>query len=76
MKGTCITEGAQCHCFNVVCMGSPVIIRLLYSIIIIIIVFQKKLTNKYTKNLEFSTRDHRGSKKVLKQAGVVHDNKS
>ena len=44
----------------------------------VIIIICKKLTNKYTENLEFSTRvgtiAHR--QKVLKQAGVVHDVKS
>jgi len=35
-------------------------------------VSKKKLANKYTKK----SRDHNRSKKVLKQAGVVHDIKS
>jgi len=39
---------------------------------------QKKLTNKYTEKLEFSTRvgTKVDQKKVLKQAGVVHSIKS
>ena len=38
--------GARGAISDAVCVGSPVIIKL----------FTKKLTNKYTKNLEFSTR--------------------
>jgi len=53
-----------------------------FLIIIIIIIIQKKLTNKYTKNLgifKFSSRVGTivaRSKKVQKQAGVVHNIKS
>ena len=54
--------------FDAVCVGSPVIIIIVY----------KKLTNKYIKILEFSnkSRDHCTLIKVLKQAGVMHDIKS
>ena len=37
----------RCHFFGVVCVGSPVTI---------INYLQKKLTNKYTQKMEFSTR--------------------
>jgi len=49
----------------------------LYSVFLIIIIIQKKLTNKYTKTLSrVGTIVAIASKKVLKQAGVLRDIKS
>ena len=60
--------GAHDAISDAVCVGSPVIIYFV----------QKKLTSKYTKILEFSTRVGTIAlqQNVLKQAGVVHDIKS
>ena len=59
--------GAHGAISDAICVGSPVII-----------ILYKKLTSKYTKILEFSTRVGTIAlqKNVLKQAGVVHDIKS
>jgi len=61
------------HC-GAVCVGLPVILRLC-----ILIIIKKKLTSKCTKNYKFSIRVGSivaRSKRILKQAGVVHDIKS
>jgi len=72
------------HSFNTTAMANyrvqlAVTPSITIIIIIIIILFSKKLTNKYTRNLRiFNYRVGTivDRKKVLKQAGVMHNIKS